>query len=484
MAIKPTQTGLGRAFVAESLGCGKGYVYQSCLKVDALSKSFGDVTAVYCPSDDTYNEFVEIASIKGADSRATSTLSSVLPIDRESVLERLANLGCSFSLQVHYGQCTRPNSFTQFDSAIVFKDVKLTSYDLTTLTARTPDERAVVEESSAISIGDYYRIFDISLANVAEAEITAIIVPFGVVNIDSKSCGDNCNVKSNGCDIWIAGVYNDLDRIYYLLTYDGGITWEYIDANIPTLHSNTATAPQISVAGGEVYITTHDSTTVYGYKTSIDTILNDAASPTLVYGGVISTAIYDTTVSESYNWYAGGRGGDSLIIFIDTNTGLSTDITGTNTEVMRAIHAYDDDNVLVGGDNGVVLYSNSFGVFQQTNSNPVTNTGITSVQMLSPTDFLVATNAGIYCSGDSGNTWRQVTATNGTTKLMFYDEITGYAVASLGTYRTIDGGNTWTFLEQHVLATPRKGQVCPYNPNKFMIAGGGAGNGWVYTGSN
>jgi len=125
--LNPALTGQGRVFInVDGEGCGKTYTYYNCMKVDGLDKSLGDITSIYCPDPNQYDTFIEVESIKGTDSRFTSTLSGKWPIDSQSPLEELLNQGCPFSLQVHYGRCTRPDSFTEFESALIITDSFIT----------------------------------------------------------------------------------------------------------------------------------------------------------------------------------------------------------------------------------------------------------------------------------------------------------------------------------------------------------------------
>ena len=485
MASNYALTSQGRVFINTSgVGCGNPYNFYSCMKVDSVDKSFGDITSIYCPSETSYDEFVEVASIKGADSRWTSTLTGVLFIDEQTALEYLANQGCAFNMQVHYGVCTRPDDFINFDSALIFEDVRLTSYGLSTLTARTPDERAVIEESAAISIGNVYRVFNMTVNNLATNLVGNSVVPFGVGNIDSKSCGGACTTLSDGCSRWAVGYFTNADVIRILYTDNGGITWNIRDTGIAELHDSTENTANFHSSTSYSYITVRDGSLAYYYRVSNASIIDDTVSAELIAGPISNQYVYDIGESDNYIWFVGQTGTTGFIANVHKSSNEFTIIAATGTNYPVSVNAISDNTVIVGARNGVVYFSNTYGVFNTAASVPTANT-IFGVHAFSTTSWLVSNFDGLFCTSDSGATWTQLLSTSGRGRLSFYDDIVGYYVADNAVYRTFDGGNTWKKISSPTITATAKVIACPSDPNLFMAVGGTAtANQFIIKGSN
>jgi len=475
-----TLTGLGRVFLNAN-GLGGKFSYHSCMKIDGVDKSLGDVTAIYCPDPKRYDEFIEVATIKGADGRATSTLTGYLPIDALSPLEQVYNQGCQFDIQVHYGTCSRPDAFNEFSSAIILKDVRLTSYALSTLTARTPDERAVVDETAAISIGGFYRVLPIKQNKLPVTYLPANAFAFGVGNAGVRSCGDNCDAKSTGCDTWIVGVVNASDSLSFAFTTDGGVTWTFTSAKTTVLHNSVTQAANMTIAGGYLYFSMTQGTSTYFYRASVSSILAGNADSAQIMTNVLNTYVFEISASDNYIWYAGSKNGNSFLRAYNTATGEFTDFTN-DSEEFRAVNAYSDDVVVAAGENGVVYYSNTFGVFSETVAKPATSY-VTGLKVFSSTRWLAATAAGTFLTTDAGTTWTQVASSTNWGRLSFYDNLTGYLNSTLGTMRTVDGGNTWHTISSVTTYNTNDLAVCEYDPNTYFLAGGDPGSGFVYKGN-
>jgi len=346
--LNPILTGRGRVFINENgSGCGNAYGFHNCMKVDSLEKSLGDITSIYCPDSNTYDEFVEVAAIKGTDSRWTSTLSGRIAVDAESALERILRRGCNFDLQVHYGACTRPDDFNNFDTSFIFRDVRLTSYSLDTLVAISPDERNAVTESAAISIGEVYRVFNPTFSQVGQSVLT-VGVGAGLAICDIKSCGTDCNPTSNGCDkIYVLNVPNVSAPANIIFSEDAGLTWQSSTTNSVNVNGTEEIADILCV-GDTLYLTLQDGTSSFVY-----TILADNVDVT----GSTLTQIYTTTedlrtldLGIDYVFACGGDG-DSFVIGINKDSGTVTvldDGVITPSSGGLSVDAFDDDNVLIG----------------------------------------------------------------------------------------------------------------------------------------
>lgn len=475
--MKPVLTGLGRVFINKnSRNCGNFYKYHSTMKVDGLDKSVGDVTSIYAPNPKRYDEFIEIATISGSESRATSTLSGYLDIEKSSALEELYNQKCSFDLQIHYGSCTRPDEFNQFNSVIVFKDVKLTSYGLTTLTALVPDERAVVNETAAISIGDFYRVFQTNEVEQNPFFFVPDSFPIGIVNGGPANCGDDCAGRTDGYSVWIVPFVNDVDVVEFGVTYDNGLNWSSTPSNSGDLHTGPDIACALTVDEGYIYYATSTLLGSRVFRTSIASILDENADTTVVFDGLVTgtaSFIHSLSVSDTYIWAAGSYNGVDGVIYAYNKQAqdLETFIQ-TSGATFYTISAYDDNVVVTAGDLDTVYYSTLYGQFSQVAVAPTSLNFLTDIYIFSPTHWIVASSGGIYCTSNSGDSWTKRITTSDITKMNFYDGILGYAVDSQGTLRTLDSGNTWSRVAVHGNPTNRNIVVCPDNPNIYWVAAG------------
>lgn len=480
-------TGLGRVFVNSSgRQGGNRYKYHACMKVDGVDKSLGDVTSIFCPKPDAYDEFIEIGTIKGADSRATSTLTGYLPIDSRGILEEIFNQRCGFDLQIHYGQCNRPDDFNQFLSAMILKDVKLTSYAISALTARTPDERAAVDETAAISIGDFYRIYSTTEAKLQPTQLTGNVNAFGIDIASVKSCGDNCNERDDGCEVWIGGHVATNKSLSFIITEDGGSTWRTTSMRTTLLHTAPEHLALLHISDGYVYVLVSQNFTSYVLRASITSILNGFADTTLIYTSPVSTYFHQMTSSDNYVWIAGVQQPSTVyVIAISKDTLIATPYTKVDTEgYMRAIYAYSDDSILTMGDNSNGYYTTIRGGLTKITTKPIANVSISAVKMFSQGKWVVGGADGIYYTNNYGVTWTKVLTTSGIMKFSFYDDIVGYAVTQAGTYRTLDSGNSWLQIGSTVTNHVYQVTVCPSNPNEYLAAVGLIGTSYFLKGTN
>jgi hypothetical protein len=70
-------------------GCCSDKLYTSCLIVDALTQSRGDITRIECPAENSYGQFTEIDGIPGEVSRMTTTLTTRYTRNERSQFRRL-----------------------------------------------------------------------------------------------------------------------------------------------------------------------------------------------------------------------------------------------------------------------------------------------------------------------------------------------------------------------------------------------------------
>jgi hypothetical protein len=226
-------TGQARVFIAEhGSGCGKEFDYYNCMKVEGLSKDFGDTDPIYCQDKNQPGRFKQVAAVRGEESLWTSSLSGYKYLSLQSVLARMARARCKFDLQVHYGVCANLSDFNTFDSAIIFEDVLITDYNIDNLGALQPSENAAVLESVSISAANVYEVFDAQLVRTATS-LAESAGPVAAVTFCGPSCDDDCgdpcaNIFAVQLPLTYTGV-TATDSLRILHSSDGGSTWDATD---------------------------------------------------------------------------------------------------------------------------------------------------------------------------------------------------------------------------------------------------------------
>lgn len=471
-------TGLGRVFIQKgSRNCGSFYKYHSTMKIDGVDKTVGDVTPIYVPDPKRYDAFIEAGTISGAESRATSTLTGYLPLNNKGALEDLYNQKCAFDLQIHFGSCTRPDDFNEFDSVVVLKDVRFTSYGMSTLTARGPEERAAIDETAAISIGSFYRVFNTEEAVVRPPTFVADTFPIAILNAGPANCGDDCDDRTDGCSVWIAPYINDDATVSFAITLDNGVTWTAQFSNSGDLHLGTAAQVDALVDGGFIYYVTASAAISRLYKVSIDSLLNGNADTIRIAESEATTPvtlIYRLAASDNYIWMVGGDGAtEGAIYTYNKYTRDTVEYRYTSADFF-GIDVYDENHVVVVGDDDTVYYSTVHGVFGPVAIAPTSTNYISSVHMFSKSHWVIGASGGIYCTSNYGASWTKRNTTTGTVRLAFYDDILGYAVDDQGTLRTLDSGNTWLRVHNNVNEQNHNIVICQDDPNIYWASSGEA----------
>ena len=155
---------------------------------------------------DSRNKAIKIAENIDHIGEVTSALSGYVPFNAATSLEKIIRQR-RVNLQVHFGRCTNPANFDEFQSAIILKGVTLKTHGLSEPTTITTG-KALVQESATISIEDSYRIYLPNFVNAYQNEDEHF---FG---IDFASVND-CDLLYQSDDVIIAG-YNNVAMIKLL----------------------------------------------------------------------------------------------------------------------------------------------------------------------------------------------------------------------------------------------------------------------------
>lgn len=468
---------LARAFIFERgvFRCNALGEFVSCLAVDALAQDRGDVTSVECPSPTRYGEFIEIASLPGELSRLTTTLTGRMSRTEVSTFYQLFIGGCNFDLHLHFGLCQQPDAFNQFDKALIFENVSVTAFSTEPLIALQSADRAVINESIDISVGNFYEVVNLNYG-LRGQNVTVDTAVISVNICDSKSCGGDCEDSSSGCEKIFAATtdYN----VY--VSADGGATWATVVVD--------ATPP----VGGVVvdaacfrnqYVLIDDQDNFYfAEKSDLLESPGTATFGTSLIGLGTDAAAAIDAIAE-YGIVVGEAG--NVAMFTSPESGATIVDAGFATvQNLNAVHVTDEVSI-AGGAAGVVLYSTDGELWFAAS---VVNAGanaITAVLAKSRQNWIVGTaNGKLWCTDNGGRTWALVSYPGSGTNTAEINDLakaTGhvlYMVTDDKLFRTIDGGASWitepnstqnfpTNVEQNSVS------VCSADPN-YVITGGEA----------
>lgn len=430
--------------------------YNSCLRMLGISQNFGDITRVECPDPDNYGKFIEVASIRGASERATTSLEGRYALELKSTLLRLARKGCAVDVQLHIGECTDPSDFDTFKKALVLENVLFTTYSTDELGALTSDDNAAVNETVEISAEDVYEALPLTFQRQADSLITNEVVD--VVYGDSVSCGE-CEVESDGCQkvfaLTKAAGGSPTTPADIVFSLNAGGTWYAHD--VDTL--GAAEEPSALDAVGDYMVVVSQATESLHY--ALKSEFNSYTDPafTEVTTGFVAAHGPNDIFSTGRQAFIVGEGG-YVYETTDPTAGVSVlDAGSATTDDLNRVHALSSQNAVAVGNSGTVVYTEN-----GTNWGAVTNrpTGagvhLTAVCMRSKSEWWVGTDTGaVYYTLDKGVTWTAVTFSGSgagrVDDIVFATNSIGYIAHAAATprgriLRTYNGGQTWSIMPE------------------------------------
>lgn len=376
--------------------------YQSCLKLTAVTKSFGDLTRIEVPNPDEYGKFDEVGEIRGASARATSSLVGYYSLDLKSTLLRLGADGCAVDVQLHIGECKTPSQFTLFDKAMILENVFLSQYATGDLGALASGENATVNETADISAKEIYEVLPVSYGVKAGSIVTNEVVAGALC--DSPSCGE-CSSESNGCKKLFYVTKNaggspstPADLVYSL---DGGITWCAYDIS----GMLAASDPTGVACIGEylVIISNAENALFYTLLSSLDGI--HPSTFTKVTTGFVRGPNAIFSVSNKVFIVA-----DFGYVYSseDVTAGVTAIETGTATiSKLNDIWALSSEFAVAVGNDGAVIYTLDGVSWSLAATSPVgIGTHLKCVYAKSESEWIVGTSGGkLFYTLNSGSTW-------------------------------------------------------------------------------
>lgn len=444
----------------EGFGPGKEKIYLGCARIGDPTYNFGDMSRVEVPSDERYNEFDEAGSFQGTKERPTSSVIARYDRRTKSELLKIGRQRCPSAVQAHIGKCKNPQDFNAgWDKVVNFPDARYSSWSGENFGALGTDEQNPTNETGEFSSEDLYEILTIAFGPQCEADITREIVAVEVC--DEIECGD-CDTPSDGCQKLFAVQLGEgatpgtLPSVVY--SNDGGVTCAVTD--IDTLFSGEDPNARGTKCIAGLLVVTAEAGGVHLAEVA-DILLGtevwrEQSAGIDMAGGLGPLAIW--SVDVGHTWIGAVNG--YVYFSANVETGWIVQDPGVATgQSLRAVHAFDKLNVIMGGDLNAMIHTINGGETWEPLVGPAVGETIQTVWMY--TDllwFVGSSGGGFYVTENAGLTWTNRAATlpfvlSEVDYILFKDSAIGYLSARDGAahsqiLRTIDGGDTWYQLPE------------------------------------
>lgn len=508
MAI-PLVSAAGRIFIRLPGGV---YTYYGNGKLGSLSKSFGESAPIYAPDPTRAGRFKIVGRIPNTEENFwTTTIVGQVLDSADSKLARAALSRCPIDIQAHYGVCNDPTDFSDYESAWIIEDARISQYQTTDLVALEPKDTTVIQETVNISAVSATRLLNRKLGAYG-SPLTGMVTSLLQCAV---SCSSACEL--NGCGrLYALAALNNVGVVSLQIwwTDDGGLTFS--GANLNNENSNFLAS--VNYRGFQIqctkdYVIVFNQEGSPGY--SVLVIPHTAFFPSA--GVVETTPIVSGAGFITYTSFSAGGSvyyaGNSRVIHKINNQLIRTPLHTFSVDVQ--VTASDG----LDGDNMIFFYNpastNICYQFVKTAGGPFISTlmntaslaadsnfpsqyasgvyAVDAVAMISPDNWVIGNDLGdVLITTDGGATW-EITRS-------FFDPVVGlemvtpnigYCITSFtaGVYRTIDGGRSWTALPAGaswpVDAANNRINLCALaacaDPNTFFVGGGQGGNADIST---
>ena len=456
----PATTGMSRVFIIEGRARPDHEPeYNSCMRGQALSKSFGDVTDIECPDPNRPGAYIKIGEIQAGDERATLTLEGRYALDIRSRLLQLAQRKCALDVQLHFGDCEDLTNRNNYKKILFLEDALLASYDTEDLGSLQSGDTAAINESVELSATKIYDV--IRQVFEQEAEDIVVLNVLDVVFCDEPSCG-NCADDSAGCEkvyaITVAEGGSPGTPPSFLWSLDGGLVWDADD--IVPLAANDPTA--LACVSDYIVVVSHAANLFY-YTLQTNFELNVPAfmvawntSPVAdAAGGFVTGGEPNDIVSVGTKaWIVGDNG--YIYVMTDPADMTTQDAGETTTAQLVKVDALNENRAVAVGSSATIVFTTDGETWEVTQNNPVPFlTSLVSVAMKSNDVWFVGDDAGfLWYTTDSGVTWSLKPfigdGTGTVVDICFSTDSIGYFIQDTGDvgriFATFNGGYDWVQL--------------------------------------
>ena len=452
----PATTGLSRVFIIEGRARPDHVPeFNSCMRGQALSKSFGDVTDIECPDPNRPGAYVKIGEIQAGDERATMTLEGRMAIDARSRLLQLAQRKCPLDLQLHFGDCEDLSDRNNYKKILFLEDARLSSFDTEDLGSLQSADTTPINESVEISATRIYDIIRQVFSQEGEDIVTLNVLD--VVFCDEPSCG-NCADDTAGCEkiyaITVAESGSPATPPSLLWSLDGGLIWDADD--IVPLATDDPDA--LACVSGYIVVISNAANLFY-YTLQTNFTLGAFMVPWLTspaagaIGGFNANGAPHDIVSVGTKAWVVGHNGYVYVMTAPASGVTVQDAGEATTAHLVKVDALNENRAVAVGDNAAVIFTTDGETWEVTQNNPVAfGTDLVSVVMKSNSVWFVGDENGfLWYTTDSGVTWSlKAFAGDGVgqvTDITFATDSIGYFIHDTGDlgliFATFNGGYDW-----------------------------------------
>lgn len=485
-AIVPAKSANSRVFLIEGgARPDRKPSFEAFMRAGALEWGVGDVEKIEAPDPTSYGDFIEIGQIAGAIERPTMTLSGRYAMDVKSKMLSMARRRCPVDVHIHFGQCTDPSSFQDFTKAVVMETARPSNYSTDDLGALASDDNAKVDENLDLSSVTAYEILPLTVTEKAGSIVTNEILD-GVI-CDARSCGD-CADPSDGVEkVYLiskaagGSPSTPADVVY---TLDKGLNWATSD--VDSLSSAQDPTGIGCIGPYMVVLSSAANNLNYVLKSELNAA-GDELWTSITTGFVTGKQPRAISVAGNTGFIAGNGG--YVYRCTDPTAGVEVLEAGSLlVDDLISIHAMTDEFILVGGNNGALLYSVNGETFTAITRFTALGVHFNAVWAKTTLEWIVGTSSGLmYHTYDGGVTWTSK-AFPGSGAGVVYDikfvsRNVGYMAHTTATpkgriLRTYDGGYSWSVTPERlgmagIPTNQRLNVICvsPFDEN-FYVAGG------------
>lgn len=485
----PATSGLSRTWLLEGRARpdhAPSYKYD--LVLGTPSQSFGDVTPIQVPDPTRRGNFIEIGVVRGAIDRATVDVMGRYALDLRDDLLRLSRARKSVDVQVHFGDCKKPNVYDgSWSKILVFADAYLTDWATDgALGVMDSGDNSPVNSQSSMSAREMYEILPLKISAQAGDLVTNRMVDVTIADPDGPDCDqfDGCR-QIYAVSLSAGGSPSTAADVVFSL--DGGSTWSA--SEIDSL-SSSEDPTGIEIVGNYVVVISDDSNSLhYLLKSSIDTAGDDTWLE--VTTGFVASKTPKAIHAVGAIAFVVGAGG-YIYKISDPTSGVTVLNAGVAvSDDLLAVHALTEKIAVAVGNNGAVVKTTDGTTWSEVTPRFVgVGTHFNAVWMLDEDNWIIGTSAGtLYYTTDAGVSWTQKTfpgsGSGSVRAIAFSNDSVGYMAHSTTApagriLRTTNGGSSWYILPEGAGSIPANDYIgalaaCSYEAN-FVVGAGLADN--------
>jgi len=411
------------------------------------TQSRGDATRINAPDPNNFDRDITVGKIPGTQERGTLTVNRRYTVEIGKLLKWYRE-GCRLDAYALVGKCGNPQDFQRGgEKYVYFQDGDPSTITLEGFGAFGADESNPSNENLDMSVEDFWEVFKITSEQLLSATTTRQIMTVDICEDDN--CGDceQC-LRLLATMVGTGATPGTVPVLIY--SDDGGLTAS--TENISTLTSTESIADAHCIGGDLVLITNEGNEFHYRH---VDDLYKGVGSwqqqdEGFVVGGE-PNRMWST--DPRHTWVVGDGG--YIYRSVNPRAGVTVVNAGiSTTQNLNWVHACDADNVLVVGNNNVVLVSRNGGDTWQTITGPAAGEALGVCWMWDEDTWIVGTGSGgsgnLYKTEDAGSNWTTISlplTMNQFDAIVFASEMEGWLVGRSGgnakLLRTITGGYEW-----------------------------------------